>query len=148
MTRTCSVLALIVSCLFAAPALADAETVARECIEHIRDSSARSVEAIHTTTEHGIARLRRLHDEGASDRELIHAARESTMRVHTIADSSSAHIARTVRRCVRTLRELEASDALIAAVREAGQTAHDRINRAAQNGTRLIHRALRAALDD
>ncbi len=148
MTRTLSIVTLIVTSLFAGFAQANAHEVAERCIAEIREAAERSVEAIHTTTANGVERIARLDNEGAPDRVLIHSARDSKHRIRMISHSSSAHISRMVRACVRELERLEAPDELIEAVRTAGHHARNRIATAAENGSRAIDRALRIALNN
>ena len=146
MTRTLSIVTLIVTSLFAGLAQADAHEVAERCIAQVREMADHSVGAIHTTTANGIERIQRLADEGASDEALVRSARHSIRRIHTIARSSSAHIGRLVHACVRELRDMGAPDELIGAVVMAGRHARGRIGTAAENGTHAIGRALREAI--
>jgi hypothetical protein len=146
MTRTLSIMTLIVTSLFAGFAQADANEVAERCIAQIREMADRSVDAIHTTTANGVERIQRLADEGAPDEALVRSARHSIRRIHTIARSSSAHIGRLVHACVRELRDMGAPDELVEAVVMAGRHARGRIGTAAENGTRAVRRALHEAI--
>lgn len=146
MTRTFSVVAVFVSCLLTGLARADAQEVAQRCIDSIAQVRVNTVRSIHTVADNGVTRIERLDADGAPDAVLIHAARESNMRIQSITDSSSSHIARLVQACVRELRALDADAELIQSVREAGRFARERIATVSDHGSFAIHRALHDAL--
>jgi hypothetical protein len=136
--------------LSAAPALAQADPgeIVRNAAAAMSATADRTGEAIQDSTRHGIAVINRLDDNGASDRELIAAARRATGQVNHTARHGMRHVGLIAERAAQALRALEADRSFFVALGHARRAAGEAIGQSRTRGTDAIQAALRAALDD
>jgi|GEM_PF-3590063 len=136
--------------LAATPALAqdDPGEIVRNAAAAMSATADRASEAIQDSTRHGIAVINRLDDNGASDRELIEAARRATREVNHTARHGVRRVSLIAERAAQALRALEADRSFFMALGQARRAATEDIGQSRARGTDAIQAALRAALDD
>lgn len=136
--------------LAATPALAqdDPGEIVRHAAAAMSATADRASGAIHDSTRQGVAAINRLDDNGASDRELIAAARRATREINHTARHGARHIALIAERAAQALRALEADRSFFRALGQARRTATEDVAQSRDRGAGAIEAALRAALDD
>lgn len=134
----------------AAPALAQADPgeIVRNAAAAMAATADRAGDAIQDSTRQGIAVINRLDDNGASDRELIAAARRATGEVNHTARHAFRRVNLIAERAANALRRLEADRSFFMALGQARRAAGEAIGQSRERGTNAIQAALRAALDD
>ena len=136
--------------LAAAPALAqsDAGEIVRNASAAMAATADRTGEAIQDATRHGVGTINRLDDNGASDRELIEAARRATENINRTARQGTRRVSLIAERAAQALRDLGADRSFFEALGRARRAANEAIGQSRERGTHAIQAALRDALDD
>lgn len=136
--------------LAAAPALAQADPgeIVRNAAAAMSASADRASGAIQDSTRQGVAAINRLDDNGASDRELVAAARRATREINHTARHGARHIGLIAERAAQALRALEADRSFFVALGQARRAATEDVAQSRARGAGAIEAALRAALDD
>ncbi|MEQ8769141.1 MAG: hypothetical protein RIB60_01375 [Phycisphaerales bacterium] len=149
LTRTVPglIVVMVLSLFSGAAAASDGELLAEACVRSIARTTHRTVDAVHDQRDHGVAKIRRLDDAGASDESLVGVARRTNHRIGEIASAGAESVTDRAQACVRKLTDIGADQALIDAVRAAAERARQRIGTAASNSTDVVRRVLENALD-
>lgn len=142
--------ALVAALMFAAPAMAQADPgeIVRNASAAMQAAADRTSGAIQDSTSDGIAVINRLDANGASDRELMAAARRATGNVNHAARHGTRRVNLVASRAAEALRDLGADRHFFRALMRARDAAHDAIGQSRERGVNAIQAALRAALDD
>ena len=137
--------------LTAAPALAqdgDPGEIVRAAAAAMQETAERTANRMHEIAANGIETINRLDHNGASDEELIAAARHAMERVNHAARHGNRHVGLIAARAAHALRALHAEREFFRALAMARRAASEAIGDARHRANAAIQEALREALDD
>ncbi len=134
--------------LQAAPALAQGERLAAECIHEIHDTTRHTSASVHAIAARGAQLINAIDDQGATDEQLIEAARNTIQAIHRRAGSGASRVNALADRCIERLVDLGADRMLITRVNHARRIALGTISDAATESAEFVRAVLRRALQD
>jgi hypothetical protein len=118
------------------------EEVARHSIRLMHRVTFRTVHEMHGRANHCIRIIRELLERGEEERAR-EVAQECIRSINGLAEHQIGRIGRIAERCIQLLREMEAPEELIEAVRRAARASAGRINEGRAREVRRIEEALR-----
>jgi hypothetical protein len=119
--------------------------MAVQAMQRVTENTQHDLQAAAT---HGIAVIRQLDADGATDRQLILAAERAQHAIAAQATQGNRRVNMIAARAVSALHELDADRHFFLIVAEARATAHDAIQHAAERAHQAVRIALQEALDD
>ncbi|HZW09984.1 MAG TPA: hypothetical protein VFF69_08780 [Phycisphaerales bacterium] len=129
--------------------------VAQDAGDIVRHAVAAMHRAVHNTqhdvaeaTTRGVAAINHLDDNGATDDELIAAARHASRIVGAEAHQGARTVGLIAGRAVEALQDIGADRRFFVVVHDARDQSHEAIRQAAQRGHAALAAALRDALND
>ena len=145
-SRLSCALALV---LVSAPAvLADAASVAAECIARIQTQAESGRTVIDGIADNGVSRIESLDAEDARPRLMIGASRGAHRAIGNAAARTRGVILRETRRCLGMLSREDADEATVQSVVDAAQAELESVGDSAQAARQEVTDALQTALAD
>ena len=123
------------------------ERVAEACIETIGATADRHEAVTRSTVHRAVGAIGDLDADGAPNRAIVQAGATATKVVNAEARRASDRVASLRKRCVATLRRLDAPTALVASVVSAARSAQESLAATAERGRSVVRSAVERALD-
>lgn len=148
LARVAAALAAAFTFLHTAPALAQGERLAAECIHEMQDTARHTSASVHAIAARGAQLINAIDDQGATDEQLIEAARNTNQTIQRRAAAGADRINGLADRCVERLGNIGADDQLITRVNQARRILLGSVADAAVESAEFVRAALRRALND
>jgi|GEM_PF-4676258 len=139
----------LIAAVFAPAAMAqDAGQLAQECVRAVRVVALNATQDIQEATEDAIGVIRDLNNSDATNQEILRAGVVARNRIEARADAARERIGTIVQNCVQELRAMDAPQALIARVLDAGRDTRRAVSTAQHRANHRINAAVRLAIED
>jgi len=148
LARVAAALAAAFTFLHTAPALAQGGRLAAECIHEMHDTARHTSASVHAIAARGAQLIGAIDDQGATDEQLIEAARNTNQTIQRRAAAGADRINGLADRCVQRLGDIGADEQLITRVIQARRILLGSVADAAVESAEFVRAALRRALND
>ncbi|MCA9274190.1 MAG: hypothetical protein KDA31_14225 [Phycisphaerales bacterium] len=147
-SRVLAALAAAVTLFQAAPAMAQGERLAAECVQEMHETARQTSLSVHALAARGAHLIAAMDTQGATDDQLIETAENTLEAIRRRATAGATRINTLADRCIERLIDIGADDVLIHRVNQARRLSLGAIADEASDSAGFVRAALRRALNN